>query len=109
MITRNFLITADPRRLDGNVSRYLHLMGSSPFAFFSLGSIQTKEFHLEPATYRNSQGRYILVIVIRKFRYSTLTKIENSLFNFARNTDVDHGTIPPIPAKNTELNISAPR
>ena len=38
---------------------------------------------------------------------STLTKIENSLFNLARNTDVDHGTIPPIPAENAELNISA--
>ena len=39
---------------------------------------------------------------------STLTKIENSLFNLARNTDVDHGTIPPIPAENVELNILAP-
>ena len=38
---------------------------------------------------------------------STLTKIENSLFNSARNTDLDHGTIPPIPAENAELNISA--
>ena len=44
-------------------------MGSGSFAFFLLGLIQTKEFHMEPATCRNSKERYIFVIVVRKFGY----------------------------------------
>ena len=38
----------------------------------------------------------------------TYTKMENSPFSSAHNTDVDHGTILPVPAENAELNFSAP-
>ena len=38
---------------------------------------------------------------------SSFTKLEYVSFNSAHNIDVDHGTIPPIPAENAELNFSA--